>query len=213
MTRILVVIGTPIDQTLTHALATAYTTAAREGGAEVRVIDLARDTVPGHPTHRDSLRMPRSPDDRPLEPAVAGYIADVEWADHIAFFYPQWWGTYPAALKAFIDAVFLSGSAFRYRAQGKLWDKLLIGRTARLVMTMDSPRAWNRVMYRNAAETSLTHAVLGYCGIKTVGVTRLAEVRHRDSATREGWVRRAHRLGAKDAATVRHSSERLPQPA
>lgn len=214
MTRILVIIGTPLDQTLTHALAVAYTSAARDGGAEVRVIDLAHDTVPGHPTHRDSLRTPRSVDDRPLDPAVAAYVADVDWADHIAFFYPQWWGTYPAALKAFIDAVFLSGSAFRYRATGKLWDKLLTGRTARLVMTMDSPRAWNRLMYRNAAETSLTRAVLGYCGIKTVGVTRLAEVRHRDAATREGWLRQASRLGTKDAAAPAHrSSERVPQPA
>ncbi|WP_404431629.1 NAD(P)H-dependent oxidoreductase [Microbacterium lacus] len=214
MTRILVIIGTPLDQTLTHALATAYASTAREGGAEVRVIDLAHDTVPGHPTHRDSLRTPRSAEDRPLEPAVATYIADVEWADHIAFFYPQWWGTYPAALKAFIDAVFLSGSAFRYRATGKLWDKLLTGRTARLVMTMDSPRAWNRLMYRNAAETSLTHAVLGYCGIKTVGVTRLAEVRHRDAAARAKWVRRAQHLGAKDAAAPeRRSPERVLQSA
>ncbi|WP_159502242.1 NAD(P)H-dependent oxidoreductase, partial [Microbacterium sp. 18062] len=153
-----------------------------------------------HPTFRAEVRMPRTADDAPLDPAAARAIADVDWADHLVFFFPQWWGTYPGALKAFIDRVFVSGFAFRYRPAGRLWDKLLTGRTARIVMTMDSPRFWNRFVYRNAAETSLRRAVFGYCGIKTVGVTRFAEVRHRDAAVRTGWIAQTARLGRRDAA-------------
>lgn len=198
--RILVVIGSPIAGSLTHALAHAYTESAETAGAEVRVVDLARDTVPGHPSGRDELRAPRSDADRPLDPEVGAYVDDVRWADHLVFFYPQWWGTYPAAMKSFIDRVFVAGFAFRYRERGKLWDRLLTGRTARIVMTMDSPRAWNRLVYRNASETSLKNAILGYCGIKTVGIARFAEVRHRDAATRAGWIVDAARFGRVDAA-------------
>ena len=95
-----------------------------------------------------------------------------------------------------------------------LWDRLLAGRTARIVMTMDSPRAWNRLQYRNAAETSLKNAILGYCGIKTVGITRFAEVRHRDAATRERWVAEAARLGGADAAAsvTRQADAALDRP-
>ena len=198
--RILVVIGTPLPASLTQALATSYIDGARAGGADVRVVDLAHDPIPAHPSYRGELRMPRTDADHPLDDITAAYIEDVRWADHLVFFFPQWWGTYPGALKSWIDRVFLSGFAFRYRPTGRFWDRLLTGRTARIVMTMDSPRAWNRLMYRNAAETSLKNAILGYCGIKTVGITRFGEVRHRDAATLERWVADTAVLGRVDAA-------------
>jgi NAD(P)H dehydrogenase (quinone) len=198
--RILAVIGTPLRDSLTHALAASYVRAAREQGADVDVIDLAVDPIPAHPTSRGELRTPRDERDLPLDPDVADYIARVAAADHIVFFYPQWWGTYPAALKAFIDRVFLSGSAFRYRPTGKLWDPLLSGRTARIVMTMDSPRIWNRLRYRNAAETSLKNAIFAYCGVRTTGITRFAEVRHVSPEVRARWVDDMARIAGRDAA-------------
>jgi NAD(P)H dehydrogenase (quinone) len=200
--RILVVVGTPLPDTLTHALAAAYLEGAREAGAEVRVIDLAHDPIPGHPRTRDQLRVPRTEADVALDPEVARYLDDVRWADHLVILHPQWWGTVPAALKAFIDRVFLSGGTFRYRQRSALSERLLIGRTARVVMTMDSPRLWNRLVYRNAAETSLTRATLGYCGVKTVGVTRFASVRFSDDTARTAWLGRVRALGAKDAAAA-----------
>lgn len=213
MTRILVVIGTPLPDTLTHALAGAYAAAARGGGAEVRVIDLARDPIPDHPRHRDELRAPRTDADRPLDPAVARYVDDVAWADHLAVFHPQWWGTMPAALKAFIDRVFLSGFAFRYRERSPLPERLLTGRTARMVMTMDSPRSWNRLVYRGAAEASLTRATFGYCGIRTIGITRLTPVRFSSPATRTTWIARVAHLGARDAGRSPRTSREATQPA
>ncbi len=197
--RILVVIGTPLPATLNHALADAYVRSAREAGADVRIIDLAVDPIPAHPRHRDELRAPRTEADRPLDPDVARYLDDVRWADHLVVFHPQWWGTVPAALKAFIDRVFLSGATFRYRERSALSERLLVGRTARLVMTMDSPRFWNRLVYRNAAETSLTRATLWYCGVKTVGVTRFSPVRFSDETARAAWIDRAGALGRVDA--------------
>lgn len=198
--RILVVIGTPLPDTLNHALASAYLDAARSAGADVRVVDLAVDPIPDHPTDRAQLRAPRTDADRPLDPAVTAYLDDVLWADHLVFFHPQWWGTYPAALKAYIDRVFLSGAAFRYRERSALSERLLAGRTARIVMTMDSPRPWNRLVYRNAAETSLKTATLAYCGIKTVGIARFTPVRFSDKPARAAWIERVARLGATDAA-------------
>ncbi len=200
--RILVVIGTPLAGSLNHALAQSYVDAARTAGADVRVVDLARDAVPGHPSLRDEVRLPRTDADVPLSPDVAGYIADVDWADHLVFFFPQWWGSVPAALKSWIDRVFVRGFAYRYRPTGRLWDKLLTGRTARIVMTMDSPSAWNAWVYRDAPIRTVRNATLEYCGIKVRGVTRLSEVRHRADADRERWVRGMASFGATDAESV-----------
>jgi putative NADPH-quinone reductase len=141
-------------------------------------------------------------EDLSFGPEIDGYIADLHWADHLTIVYPQWWGTYPAALKAFFDRVFVAGSAFRYTG-GRRWEKLLSGRTARIVMTMDSPRFWNRLVYRNASEISIKNAILGYCGIKTLGITRLAQVRGTDQPTREQWLRDLTRLGRQDANRIR----------
>lgn len=209
--RILVVVGTPLPDTLNHALASAYVDAARASGAEVRVVDLAADPIPDHPRTRTDLQAPRTAQDQPLDPAVADYVEAVHRADHVVFFFPQWWGTQPAALKAWIDRVVLSGSAFRYRRTGRGWDKLLTGRTARIVMTMDSPSWWNRLMYRDAGVRALRTATLWYVGIRTVGVTRVAEVKHRGERPLVRAIATMARLGAADAS--RASSVRPRQPA
>lgn len=201
--RILVIVGTPFAGSLNHSLASSYADAARAGGAEVRVVDLANDAVPQHPSLRDEVRLPRTDADVPLTPEVAAYVADVDWADHLVFFFPQWWGSLPGALKTWIDRVFVRGFAYRYRPTGRLWDKLLTGRSARIVMTMDSPVLWNAWVYRNAPIRSLRNATLEYCGIKVRGVTRLAQVRHSTGADRERWVRGMASLAATDAESVR----------
>ena len=198
--RILVIVGTPIEDSLNHSLAAAYVDSARGGGADVRVIDLAHDPSPAHATHRGELRLPRTDADTPLDPAVAAYIDDIRWADHLVFFHPQWWGTYPAALKAFIDRVFLPDFAYGQRPKTAISEKLLAGRTARIVMTMDSPRLWNRLAYRNAAETSLKQAVLAYCGVKTIGITRFTPVRFSEAEQRTSWIADTAKLGRRDAA-------------
>jgi NAD(P)H dehydrogenase (quinone) len=210
--RILVVIGHPIAGSLSHALARSYADAARQGGADVRVVDLAHDAVPEHPSAHVELKYPRTDADTPLPAAIAAQADDVAWAHHLVFFFPQWWGSYPAALKSYIDRVFLAGFAFRYRPEGRLWDKLLTGRTARIVMTMDSPVFWNAWVYRDAAIRQLRNATLEYCGIKVRGVTRLSEVRHRSEADRARWLRGMASFGATDAESVvpREGAELVP---
>ncbi|WP_062077540.1 NAD(P)H-dependent oxidoreductase [Demequina globuliformis] len=198
--RILVVIGHPVADSLNHALAQRYVDAARGAGAEVDVVDLASDPIPDHPTSMYQLQTPRSEDAPALSPEVADYVARVRAADHVAIFFPQWWGTYPAALTAWLDRVIVAGESFRYRPKGQGWDKLLTGRTARIVMTMDSPLSWNRFAYRDAAIRTLKTATLWFVGIKTVGVTRVAEVRRSTPGQREAALERSARQGRADAA-------------
>ncbi|WP_084104689.1 NAD(P)H-dependent oxidoreductase [Demequina sp. NBRC 110056] len=214
MTRILVVIGTPLADSLNHALAHAYIDAARTAGAQVDVVDLARDAIPEHPAVRQDLRVPRTDDDPTLDAAIAAHVARIDAADHLALFFPQWWGTYPAAFKSWIDRAILSGSAFRYK-DGRGWAKLLTGRTARIVMTMDSPRWWNWWMYRDAAVRALKVATLWYVGVTTVGVERIPEVRHASPARLERSVASMARLGKADALrtpspSITRAADRVP---
>lgn len=195
--RILVVIGHPIADSFDHHLAHAYADAAAAAGAEVRVRDLSAEP-PAVPSSREQLRA-RPGAYEHLEPVVAADVGDLHWAEHITIVYPQWWGTYPAVLKSWIDRTFLAGDAFRYLTSPR-WSKQLTGRTARLVMTMDSPGFYNLLVYRDAAVTALRSATLGYCGVKTIGVSRLGPIRDSSLERREQWLRAMAALGTTDGA-------------
>jgi putative NADPH-quinone reductase len=73
---------------------------------------------------------------------------DITWAEHLTLVYPIWWGGIPALLKGFFDRVFLPGFAFKYRKGSPFPDKLLKGRTAHLLVTMDTPPWYYRWVYR-----------------------------------------------------------------
>ncbi|NTW41304.1 MAG: flavodoxin family protein [Cellulomonadaceae bacterium] len=206
MPRTLVVIGHPIAGSYNHALAERYVAGLRALSPEtdeheVRIADLAAQPFPHDPASKAQVRAPEG-DTSHLDDRIAGWVEDLQWADHLVIFFPQWWGTYPAVLKAFLDRVMLSGVAFRY-GRGHVSERLLGGTTARVFMTMDSPTLWNTLVYRNAAETSLTRATLTFCGVKTIGLTRFAKVRFSTPEKREAWLDTAERLGSKDAG-LRH---------
>jgi len=196
-TRILVVIGHPLAGSLSHELGQRYAEAARAAGAEVRVRDLS-ERQPANPPDRASLRSVREGDRSWLDADVAADLADLEWAQHVLIVFPQWWGLYPAVLKAWIDRSFVSGVTYRSTA-GYRWEPLLTGRTARLIMTCDVPRFYNQLVYRDAAISALRRATLGYCGIKTIGVSRFTPVKTSTPQAREKWLAAAGRFGTADA--------------
>lgn len=193
--RILVVVGHPITGSLNHELARRYIAAAESAGGEVRVRDLAEDPISA-PDNKDLLRA-RAGDYGHLEASVAEDIADLHWAEHVVIFFPQWWGTYPAVLTAWIDRTFLAGDAFRY-GEGVRWTKLLTGRTARLVMTHDTPGFYNLLVYRDAAVVALRSATLGYCGVRTVGVHRFSPVKGSTEQARQRWLATVAAVGERD---------------
>lgn len=204
--HVLVVVGHPLSGSFTHALAGSYADAARAAGAQVSVLDLATTPFPHDPTSRADLAAHGGTTDH-LDPAVAAMVEQVRAADHLVVLHPQWWGTYPAVLKAYLDRVLLPGVAFRY-GTGHLPQRLLRGRTARTLMTMDSPRGWNLLAYRDAAGASLGRATLGFCGYRLVGRTTFPAVRFSTPERRERWLAQAARLGHRDATARRAVARR-----
>ena len=199
MKRIVIVIGHPFAGSFSHALAEKYRETATAAGSEVKVIDLASVTFEAIPRNLNEVRVRGIDQLDELEPAVAAMVRDLNWADHIVFFYPVWWGTFPVVLKAFIDRTVLSGVAFRYGKTGTKWEKLWRGKTARIVLTMDAPPFWHKLTYRAPGENALRWATLWYVGVKTIGITRFAPIRFSTPEIREKWLTVASALGSKDA--------------
>jgi NAD(P)H dehydrogenase (quinone) len=120
---------------------------------------------------------------------------DILQADHLVFVYPNWWPTFPALLKGFIDRVFLPNFAFKYHEKGPLWDKLLKGKTARLIVTMDTPKWYYWLINRNVGHNAMKIGVLEFRGIKPVKISAFAPVKSSDDLKRKKWIAEVEKLG------------------
>lgn len=180
--RILLILGTPKGGSLCHALCEAFAQGARSEGHVVRLLKLGE-------MHFDPVLREGYDQSQNLEPDLLEAQRQIHWAEHLVFVYPVWWGGLPALLKGFFDRVFLPGFAFRYRDQStQAWDKLLTGRTADLLVTLDTPPWYFRWIYGAPAHRQMVRAILGYCGIKTRRLTEFSPVRPSSEEQRQGWL-------------------------
>ena len=122
---------------------------------------------------------------------------DIQFADHLVFVYPTWWGTQPALLKGFIDRVFVPGFAFDYIDNSVHWKKHLKGKSARLIVTMDAPKWYNWLVYKNAGHNAMKKAVLNYCGIDPVKITAFGPVKTSTENQRKLWTQTVFKQGQK----------------
>ncbi len=189
MKKILVINGHPNPQSFNHALAKQYIDAAREAGNDVAVLAL------GELKFDPILRFGYG-SEQALEPDLQMAQEAIKNAEHIVFVFPSWWGGVPALLKGFIDRTFLPGFAFKYKSRNSpLWDKLLSGRTAHMMVTMDTPWWYNRLVYGNANINMMKAATLQFCGIRKVKVSIFDGVRGSSDQKRANWLVKASNLG------------------
>ncbi|MGO4547741.1 NAD(P)H-dependent oxidoreductase [Paenibacillus sp. 2TAB23] len=188
--KILVINGHPDPQSFCSALAEAYSGGAVGSGAEVRRIDLSKLEFELNLKYGYRQRTE-------LEPDLLEAQKLISWSDHIVFVYPTWWGAMPAILKGFIDRVFLPGFAFKYRENSSLWDKLLNGKSAHLIVTSDTPSWYNRLIYRRAGHNVMKRNILQFCGITPVRITEVGPVKPSTSELREKWLKKVRSLGSK----------------
>ncbi len=186
--NVLVVLGHPRTDSFGAALAKAYCEGAREAGAEVQELAVA-DLEFDPDVHADS------PENQEMESDLIDAQRRLRWADHLAFVYPNWWGTMPAQLKGFLDRVLTPGFAFSFEGEGPGHDSLLSGRTAELISTMDMPPWVYRFIYRQPGNDAMKRATLGFVGVRTTRVTNLGPVRESDPSDRTEWLAEATRLG------------------
>jgi putative NADPH-quinone reductase/1,4-dihydroxy-2-naphthoate octaprenyltransferase len=186
--KVLVILGHPRRGSFCEALADAYVSGARNAGAEVRRLAL------GELGFEPNVLVP-SPRDQPLEPGISEAVGHVAWAEHLVFVFPTWWGTMPACLKGFLDRVLMPGFAFADRDDGEGWDKLLVGKTAHLLTTMDTPPWVYRWIYRAPGLNALSRATLGFCGIEPTRSTIFGPVKPSSSDRRAQWIEAARQEG------------------
>jgi len=192
MKKILVILGHPSRDSFCHALAEAYAQTAAGAGAEVRTLFLGEHHF--DPILHEGYRVIQ-----PLEPDLEQARADIRWAQHLVFVYPSWWGGLPALLKGFIDRVFLPGFGFQFHEGSLLPEKLLKGRSARLIVTMDTPPFIYRWFLSAPGHNQMKKCVLGFCGVSPTRITNLSPMKTTTDTQRAEYLERVRALARKEA--------------
>ena len=175
-----------------HALAEAYATGAKRGGAEVRVQAVSEMQYEAYSEGYEGKLAP-------LEPDLKAWQDNLLWADHVVFVTPYWWGNIPGQAKAVLDRALLPGFAFKYHEKGMGWDKLLVGRTGDILITSDTPPVWDRWVYGQPGRNALTRQVFKFVGIKPHQVKQIGRIQGSSDKKRGRWLKMADALGAKAA--------------
>jgi NAD(P)H dehydrogenase (quinone) len=188
--KILLVMGHPNPKSYCARLADAFESGVSETGAvckRLNIIDLDFDPI---------LRTSQATA-QPLEPDLENAQKLIAWADHLVFVYPTWWGTTPALLKGFLDRVLIQGFAFAFKPEGLFWDKLLRGKTAEIITTMNTPPWVSQWLYRDIGIRVMTQTVFDFCGIRSKRVTRIGMIRKFTPEQLESWLGKVKNLGRK----------------
>ncbi|MEJ5106332.1 NAD(P)H-dependent oxidoreductase [Chryseobacterium sp. MYb328] len=190
MKKIAIINGHPNKESFNFGVAEAYKNGAIEAGAEIKEITIAELKFNPNLQFGYQKRME-------LEPDLLNAWEIIQWADHLVWVHPVWWGGLPALMKGFIDRLFLPGFAYKYRENSLWWDKLLAGKTAHIITTIDQPGWYYRFMYGRPSVNQLKKSTLEFCGIKPVKVTYLGIIRTSNEEQRRKWLDKVAELGRK----------------
>ena len=172
-----------------HALSTAYREGARCGGHQVRGIVVSELWFPLLRTSEDFKSGPPTETIRKAQEWLM-------WADHVVILFPLWLGSMPALLKAFFEQVLRPGFAFA-AARRRLFplNKLLAGKSVRVIVTMGMPGWVYRWYFRAHGIKSLKRNILGSCGLKPVRTSVVGAVDTMGPARRGNWLSKVQKLG------------------
>lgn len=190
MKKVTIINGHPNKKSFNFGVAEAYKNGAIEAGAEVKEIIITDLNFNPNLQFGYQKRME-------LEPDLLKAWEMIQWADHLVWIHPVWWGGLPALMKGFIDRLFLPGLAYQYRENSVWWDKLLKGKTAHIITTIDQPGWYYWLMYGRPSVNQLKKSTLEFCGIKPVKVTYFGIVRTSTVEQRKIWLKKVRLSGQK----------------
>ena len=188
--KILIINGHPNKNAFNYGIVSAYKKGAANSGAEVKEIIIA--DLDFNPNLKFGYQQRTE-----LEPDLIEAWEKIKWAEHLVWVHPVWWGGLPAISKGFIDRLFLPGFAYQYRENSVWWDKLLKGKTAHIITTVDQPSWYYWLFYGRPSVNQLKKSTLEFCGVKPVKVTYFGIVKTATNELRKKWLDKVENLGRK----------------
>lgn len=171
--NILLILGHPSEKSFCNALLDSYRSGAESTGAVCRIIYVSKlafdvNLQDGYKTG-ETMQL----EDDPLTAQVL-----IQWADHVVMAYPNWWGF-----------------AFKHQSSKIFPEKLLAGKSLRLLVTMDTPKWWFYLIYRASQYQILKHIVFGYVGFTPIRFSTFGFMRKSTAERRIKWLQKIRLKG------------------
>ena len=185
MKNILIINGHHKNESFSAALVNAYKIGAEKSNAKVKYINMAETNFQFIESDIDNTK------------AVKDAQEKIKWASHIVWVYPIWWYGTPSKLQSFIENVFVGGFAFEYHKNNKkyvTWDKLLKGKTTRIISTMDAPPWYFKLVFKDPNYKRMKQT-MKFCGITSVKTQYFGPVKGSSLQTRKKWLLKIENLG------------------
>lgn len=190
--KIFILLGHPDKDTYTGALADAYESGAQEAGHEVRRTNLGEISF-------DPILHKGYKEIQELEPDLVKIQDDIQWADHVAIFYPNWWNTMPALLKGMFDRMWLPSFAFNFDKQTKKIIQRLTGKSARVIVVSGTHAPWKIRWLYGDFTNEIQKGILEFSGMSPVTVTAFGPCEHCSAEQTKAWTNEVNALGKKGA--------------
>ena len=191
MKKILIINGHPNAESFNFGIAESYKNGALASGAQVETI--TSEDLHFNPNLKFGYQKRTE-----LEPDLLESWEKIKKADHLVWIHPVWWGGLPAITKGFIDRLFLPGMAFQYRENSVWWDKLLKGKTAHIITTLDQPGWYYRFAFGRPSVNQLKKSTLEFCGIKPVKVNYIGIIKNSTEEQRKKWLEKVYNFGLQN---------------
>lgn len=186
--KIFILMGNPRMESRTARVTDAYEKGARDAGHDVRrqnISEMRFDPI----LHKGYTAI------QELEPDLKTFQENVKWSEHLVIIYPNWWSTMPALLKGLIDRAWLPGFAFHFHKTDIWWDRLLKGRSARIIILANT-HPWVAWSLFGEFTNELARATLAFSGFDPVRITVLTPSEKAPESKWSHWLKQVSALGA-----------------
>ncbi|AXB58431.1 NAD(P)H-dependent oxidoreductase [Flavobacterium fluviale] len=191
MKKILIINGHPNPDSFNFGIAESYKKGAETSGVIIESITVA--SLNFNPNLKFGYQKRTE-----LEPDLVESWEKIKRADHLVWVHPVWWGGLPAITKGFIDRLFLPRMAFQYRENSVWWDKLLKGKTAHIITTLDQPSWYYRFLYGRPSVNQLKKSTLEFCGVSPVKVSYIGIIKGSEEKQRKKWLEKVYNFGVRN---------------
>jgi NAD(P)H dehydrogenase (quinone) len=161
--HILAVVAHPAGPSLTHSVASAIVDA---GAAPGHTVELVNMVAGGFNPVFGPADLAAFTARGPTPPDVRREQQRIDRADHLILVHPVYWWSMPAALKGWIDRVFVSGWAFEENPDGSIVKKLGRLNVHLVAVAGASAATYVKHGYRDAMRAQIDHGIFDFCGAR-----------------------------------------------
>jgi NAD(P)H dehydrogenase (quinone) len=190
MKQVLIINGHPDKHSYNYALSAIYLRGASKTDAVLTQINIS--DLDFNPNLEFGYRKRTE-----LEPDLLEAIEKIKKADHMVWIFPMWRFGYPALMKGFIDRTFLPGITYEPIKGKALPKKLLKGKTARIIITADTPKWYDALFMKSPAIHQFKKGTLEFCGISPVKITYISTIKNSKVNYKKNWLYKIELLGEK----------------